>query len=445
MSRTAAALFGCLALLAAACPAFQRGGVFNDDAALLPPDGSPPGDAGSGTPDQPPPRDAAMIDTPPGACANGDKRCGADQRPETCNGGQWVAGQPCAFACTGRGDCTGNCKPGSGVCMGSVHHTCNENGQWAPDGGTQCKIGLGNACAANGDCQSMVCASGICCNRACSGPCNSCSGADTGMPNGTCAPIKAGSGPRDGQCQTAAPESCGSDGKCDGAGACRKYGATTACGQETCNAAGQLVERGRCDGNGGCTMIPTTCPGSFRCNRTRCETFCATDADCIASHFCLNGACLDRCAGPGPNNHVRPNPGFDGPEVWPDVDDPGARRVMKDALNCERSGAMLIDGTAISSCFAVPAANLFYFGFHAQANRGAGFCGPKLYRSMQECETDGAPPEDFRSINASAGFEPYLGTVSAMGQTVVAAKFKCYEVLDLLIDRLFLNPVSASF
>src|SRR5688572_30767123 len=83
----------------------------------------------------------------------------------------------------------------------------------------------GVACSAASQCASGQCVDEICCNVACAGVCQAC---DVAGAVGTCTPVPAGADP-DGECAQQTSSSCGQDGTCDGAGACRRYAAGTQC------------------------------------------------------------------------------------------------------------------------------------------------------------------------------------------------------------------------
>src|SRR6476646_5662145 len=105
----------------------------------------------------------------------------------------------------------------------------------------------GQTCTTSFDCASGFCVDGVCCNTTCAGDCMTCS-----APGkvGTCWPIDAGGRPRTPTgCVVLAPDPCGSDGTCDGLGACRPMPAGTPCGQGECQD-GAVVGRLVCDGLG---------------------------------------------------------------------------------------------------------------------------------------------------------------------------------------------------
>jgi hypothetical protein len=147
----------------------------------------------------------------------------------------------------------------------------------------------GQTCTADVQCQNGHCVDGVCCNQACTGPCRSCSlpgptlGRCTMTPAGTVDPRKS--------CVDMSSASCGTDGKCDGAGACSSYPPTsTTCGQESCtNDVYSMAPI--CNASHQCDR-PVTVPCSpYHCNVAKCFTSCSGDAQCIPPYSCVNGAC----------------------------------------------------------------------------------------------------------------------------------------------------------
>lgn len=92
----------------------------------------------------------------------------------------------------------------------------------SPD--SQAPLGQGKACIADTDCASGACVDGVCCNksRANCGGCNACTKALTGLDDGACGPVSVGKVAHDACTDETATKECGSDGTCDGKGACRK-------------------------------------------------------------------------------------------------------------------------------------------------------------------------------------------------------------------------------
>jgi hypothetical protein len=148
----------------------------------------------------------------------------------------------------------------------------------------------GTTCSADSECSSGHCADAVCCDDVCDGPCEACSAVKKGSgSDGACAAIKVGTDP-DNECATQAASTCGTDGYCDGAGACRLYPATTNCAAPLCTNNG--VQPQRCDGSGSCvlgTAGPDCAP--YLCADGACQDPCAYDSDCVANYYCAAGKC----------------------------------------------------------------------------------------------------------------------------------------------------------
>jgi PA14 domain len=147
----------------------------------------------------------------------------------------------------------------------------------------------GAACHAPADCQSGFCVDGVCCMNMCEGTCLTCARAGS---KGFCMPVDVGTDPRN-ACQDDGANSCGQDGFCDGAGACRRYPAGTACGSATC-AGFTLTAVPRCDEQGVCTPVPGQTCSPYLCGpapELQCLTTCNVDGDCVSPHRCENGTC----------------------------------------------------------------------------------------------------------------------------------------------------------
>jgi len=196
-------------------------------------------------------------------------------------------------------DCTDDGAPG-----------CGQNGLCDGDGGcqryptaTQCTP---NPCAQDTDCTSGHCA-GICCNQACNGPCVGCTRAlkDAGN-DGVCGNVPVGTNPTGGcAADPGYPNTCGSDGLCDGQGSCRSYALQgTSCGTVTC-ANGQTSTLS-CNAGGQCVQqvapcTPAVCIGDhtlrfvdgtvvdctpYRCESSACKSSCASVVDCVPPNTC---------------------------------------------------------------------------------------------------------------------------------------------------------------
>ncbi len=106
------------------------------------------------------------------------------------------------------------------------------------------------------------------------GGCRTCG--QTGS-EGTCVARSSGANPRTpGDCEAAAASTCSFDGKCDGAGACRKHVSGTVCKAGACDGdavTGQLV----CDGQGNCRPGPTMICSPYSCDpkTNACVAMCS--------------------------------------------------------------------------------------------------------------------------------------------------------------------------
>jgi hypothetical protein len=167
------------------------------------------------------------------------------------------------------------------------------------DGGPVTKRATGASCACAADCASGFCVDGVCCSEACQGGCRTCG--LTGS-EGTCVARPDGSDPRlRSDCAASDPGSCGLDGRCDGAGACRKYPNGTVCQKGQCDGAsvsGTLV----CDGAGHCRPGPTVVCDPFSCdpNAKACYGACSSNSQCVNGHVCdASGSCGKRMIGGG--------------------------------------------------------------------------------------------------------------------------------------------------
>lgn len=180
-----------------------------------------------------------------------------------------------------------------------------------PDGGTRADaradqapvpdalLPTGRPCTDASACAAGFCVGGVCCATACAGVCQTCAGDGT---VGTCTPADVGTDPRD-DCEDHGPGTCGTDGFCDGAGACDRYPRGVTCQQPGCSG-GTLAFAGRCDGLGTCVTTPAESCAPFLCGPgSACATGCTTSADCAAGQTCTNGSCGKRpigasCAAP---------------------------------------------------------------------------------------------------------------------------------------------------
>ncbi len=93
------------------------------------------------------------------------------------------------------------------------------------------------------------------------------------------------------ECDASAATTCGNDGSCDGAGACRKHAAGTECLAAGCTGAA-VHTASTCNGTGTCTAGTTTSCGAYQCDAAgaACRTTCTVDAHCTS--FCSATACV---------------------------------------------------------------------------------------------------------------------------------------------------------
>jgi len=209
-----------------------------------------------------------------------------------------------AARCDGAGACAAAvtdscgaymCKPGGDACRAD----CASNADCV--GGAACVNGScgpkppGAACTAASDCASGFCVEGVCCATACGGTCRSCAIAGS---EGQCIDVPAGVDPRN-QCADQGAASCGHDGACDGAGACRRYASGTVCGAASCSGGASMPAR-TCNGGGTCLMVvPSSC-GAYTCaSGDSCRTSCGADGDCAAGNVCRLAACVPPAAPDG--------------------------------------------------------------------------------------------------------------------------------------------------
>ena len=212
-------------------------------------------------------------------------------------GAQACAGSTVTHAalCDGQGEC------GAGTTQSCGQYLCGSDGKCratcasAADcvAGAACVSGScgpkppGAACTAGSECASTICAQNVCCATTCTGTCKSCS-----VPGseGQCISAASGTDPLD-QCGDQGGGTCGTDGTCDGAGACRFYAGATMCAPAVC--AGAMATPTRtCNGAGVCLMgLPVSC-SPYACGTTgACRTSCTTDADCLAPNVCAGSLC----------------------------------------------------------------------------------------------------------------------------------------------------------
>ena len=146
----------------------------------------------------------------------------------TCNGAG-VCGaatsSPCGrYTCdTTAGACRTSCTTAATDCV--APNICNAN---------ICTLKpIGAACTTAGECDSNFCAQGYCCNQACNSPCKSCAIAGS-LGDVQQRRQRHRALARDASASATVATSCGLDGMCNGAGACRFWASGTQCVAGTC-------------------------------------------------------------------------------------------------------------------------------------------------------------------------------------------------------------------
>ena len=223
-----------------------------------------------------------------GACAvyDADTTCS----PPSCVGS--VASTP--GTCDGHGTCQAPTQVDCGPfqCSGTTCvTTCTSDAQCVPPNtcvnGSCGKKPMGASCTAAAQCLSDFCVDGFCCENACQGACRTCG--LSGSP-GRCVNVAQGRDDPHGMCTDKGAASCGTDGKCDGTGACDRYGTDTVCAPETCTA-GSYTAVSTCSDGGQCLPPSSRTCYPFACNGSRCFDVCTQNSQCVAPNTCVNGSC----------------------------------------------------------------------------------------------------------------------------------------------------------
>jgi hypothetical protein len=198
--------------------------------------------------------------------------------------GQSVTCAP--FMCSGN-DCVSTCQTAED-CVAPA--TCTN--------GSCGKRGLGQSCRAASECLSDHCVDGVCCNEACAGKCRFCALSES---TGRCSNVpadfadpRAARGETDATkiCEDRGAATCGTNGRCDGAGSCALYPRGAACSSESCDGASdEYLGPSTCNGAGMCIAPAARACAPFQCNGQRCGATCGSDADCVAPNTCQNGSC----------------------------------------------------------------------------------------------------------------------------------------------------------
>jgi MYXO-CTERM domain-containing protein len=150
----------------------------------------------------------------------------------------------------------------------------------------------GVACQSSNECRSAYCVGGIWCDQPCDGVCQTCRASEKASGgDGVCGFAKAGVDPAD-DCPDQGATSCGTNGVCDGAGACAKYPSGTACAAPVCQ--GGTLHSSACSAQGVCVQASTSCAPYACADGVSCATTCALDTQCQSAATCdvASGACI---------------------------------------------------------------------------------------------------------------------------------------------------------
>ncbi len=195
---------------------------------------------------------------------------------------------PCApYLCDGVSACKISCTVATTSADCLAPNTCL---------GAACgKKPTGVSCMIGGECNSNFCSQGVCCDRDCSGTCQSCVLAGK---VGTCSLVPALSPPAvASQCLASAVATCGLDGTCDGSGGCHLFASGTQCVAGSCSSGNTQVQARLCNGTGTCqTSTSGACPGNFNCNTgaNACRISCTVGTqatDCTSPAVCTGTIC----------------------------------------------------------------------------------------------------------------------------------------------------------
>src|SRR5205085_10530303 len=97
---------------------------------------------------------------------------------------------------------------------------------------------------------------------------------------GACAPLVAGTPAPATFCTDHGAATCGTNGKCDGAGGCQKYPDGTACAGASCPVGAATLKLAGTCGGGACSVPTLSCTPYFCNGAAACQTMCNVDGDC---------------------------------------------------------------------------------------------------------------------------------------------------------------------
>jgi hypothetical protein len=249
----------------------------------------------------------------PSAFCNSSHQCEGDRglgsfcsSSSQCDSGYCRDNRCCENDCAGECMACSSVKTGetNGRCRAIVHNTnpdgeCSNGACYRFDSMSgECRWFQGHSCGgSSGECFTLSCVDGYCCENSCTGLCRSCDGSKTPGNNGQCRFITNSTDP-DSECEDAGSASCGSNGDgCDGAGQCILYPATQQCVAETCNGT-SWDPADFCNGSGLCIDTPNQSCSPYTCGSSSCRSTCTDQSHCVSSYWC-NGS--SQCVAEGGN------------------------------------------------------------------------------------------------------------------------------------------------
>jgi len=105
---------------------------------------------------------------------------------------------------------------------------------------------------------------------------------------GTCSSVPSGQDPQD-QCPVQDVATCGTDGSCNGSGACRRYAAGTVCVMATCATTSAVTPNATCSSGGTCVTPANLSCVPYACATGACKTTCAGNTDCGGAPYVCTG------------------------------------------------------------------------------------------------------------------------------------------------------------
>jgi hypothetical protein len=209
------------------------------------------------------------------------------------NGGETDldCGGPCGRSCELNQSCDVGTDCESGVCASGLCAPCTisadcVDAEWCDAGICVAKRSSGDTCTGAEQCLTGHCPEdGVCCSQECTGLCMACIPGQTGLGLGECGPVLQGDD-FEGECPDQGASSCGSNGTgCDGSGACILYPSGTVCAAASCSN-GTRARPDECDGSGTCDDGGLDDCSPYHCNGTDCRTSCSDDGHCLTGSYC---------------------------------------------------------------------------------------------------------------------------------------------------------------